>query len=66
MPRGMELHFVNSISKPVVRAQCRRILVRLKSPTDRFFAAGQPSKLFQMRLRPSGAFPLQRFEQRAI
>ena len=66
MPGRMEFHFIDAVSKPVVRVQQRRILVGLESPTDSFFGTSQPAKFFETRSRPAGALALQSFHQHAI
>src|ERR1700693_2312485 len=66
MPRRMKLHFINAMSKPIVGVKHWRILIGLKSPTDRFLGAHEPAKFFEARPRPAGALPIQSLPQYTI
>jgi hypothetical protein len=52
MPGRVEIHFVDAMAEPVVRAQLGRVRVGLESPLDRLFGAGQRAQLADEPLRP--------------
>jgi len=62
----MELHLVGAVPVPIVRAQPRRVLVRLRRPRLRGPRPGELPQLEELRPRPGGALAVDRVAQRAI
>src|SRR5262245_4466110 len=66
MPGGMELDLVDALAAAVVRAQRRRMLVRLESPDDRLPPARDLAERPHPLLRPPRAFAPQRLDERRV
>jgi hypothetical protein len=62
VPRRVELHFVDPVPEAVVRAEDRRIGVRLSAPDDRL-AAGQGPEAVRSRLRPATSLAPERLDE---
>src|SRR5467141_2013996 len=63
MPRGMEVHLVDAVAKPIVGMELRRVLVRLEAPGDRLLGAGELPELAHPAMSPAGAFALEGLAQ---
>ena len=63
VPGGMEVHLVDPVAEPVVGAQLRRVLVRLRSPADGPRRAGEGADLARPFLGPVPTLAPQRLDQ---